>query len=229
MKIFRLVLTLAIFGMISFSGNVSAQEEMEKETAPPPPVRVEERPQSDKPKPGKDDEARMRPMRPDISGEEREALVRALRPALSDEQVRSAQQELRRAADQYEQVLKTALLREDPNLAPILDKMPGMLSAMTLARSAGRGENMRGGEGRPRNVERARGAATARDNMPAGSLPDPEIMNDPRVQAAREEVESATTRPERMSAMQKLRQAVESVKAEKATGSPTPASGSGGI
>lgn len=187
-----------------------------EEGAPPgPPRNLQERGRF-----GENQRRPGRPPRPDLSAEDRQKLIGALRGALRNKDVRDAQERLQRASAEFEQVMTEALLREDPSLEPVLDEMQGMLAAMAVAR-------MHGGPGRGPGPERSQRFSSPRVSgntpQPEARRFDPAIASDPAVKEAREAVENATTRPERINALKRLRDAVEAAKdSTEASPSPTP-------
>jgi len=205
----------------------SSEIQAEPNEAPPPPPPAEQQPppagppreMREKGRFGENPRRQGRPPRPNLSPEDRQKLIGALRGALRNKDVRDAQERLQRASTEFEQVMTEALLREDPSLEPMLDEMQGMLAAMAVARMQGsRSEQGR----RPQQFASPQqgGSAPEREERRF----DPAIASDPDVRAAREEVENATSRPERINALQKLRDAVEAAKAKSdAAASPAPA------
>lgn len=157
--------------------------------------------------------------RPDLSPEERQQLVGALRKALRNKNVREAQQELGEASKNFEDTITEAILADDPDLAPLMEKMQGMMAAMMVARTGCARQQGAGSLARPNRLP---GSESASDQRPQ-RRPDPAIMRDPDVIEARKAVEEATSRPERISAFKRLRQAVEDAKAKQSQQEQSPA------
>lgn len=159
--------------------------------------------------------------RPDLSPEERQQLVGALRKALKERPVREARNELRQASENFEVTLTEAILEDDPELAPLMEKMQGMMAAMMVARA--------GRDRQPRPDRFARPNQRPGSQTNGENRPDPAVMQDPEVIEARQAVQKATSRPERISAFKKLRQAMDAAKARQMEGEsdPAPETGSG--
>ncbi len=58
-----------------------------------------------------------------VPGADREKLRALRRVVMNDPAVRAARERRKRANDEYHEVLSAALLKRDPSLAPVLDKI----------------------------------------------------------------------------------------------------------
>jgi len=69
-----------------------------------------------------------RPHRPEpfanLSPEERQKLESARQQAMQDPAVRTAREKLRQAHREFHEALRATILKNDPSMKPILDKMP---------------------------------------------------------------------------------------------------------
>ncbi|HEY6070226.1 MAG TPA: hypothetical protein VIU85_02550 [Chthoniobacterales bacterium] len=59
-----------------------------------------------------------------LSGEEREKLHAAHRKAMQEPYVQAAQQKMRAARKEYRDAMRAAMLKADPSIQPILNKIP---------------------------------------------------------------------------------------------------------
>lgn len=61
---------------------------------------------------------------PNLSAEERQKFETARRQAMQDPAVRSARDKMRQARREFDEALRATMLKNDPSIKPILDKIP---------------------------------------------------------------------------------------------------------
>jgi hypothetical protein len=74
--------------------------------------------------PGQDWKQNQRERFANLSPEEREKLKKARRQAMQDPTVQAAHDKMMQAGKEFRDVMEAAMLKADPSIKPVLDKMP---------------------------------------------------------------------------------------------------------